>query len=117
MPHICTRCNNIFQKGDDILKGCPICGWKKFLFTRKVSEEMSGAAQSSFISKAMGVRIPPGPEALPMNELRDSLAVTSASKKDILQPTQQSAQEQSTYKQESTQVDTKETEAKGNSKV
>ena len=118
MPHICTRCNNVFQKGDDILKGCPICGWKKFLFTRKVSEEMSGAAQSSIISKAMGVRIPPGPEALPIDDLRDSLAVTSASKKDILQPTQQSAHEQqSAYKKESTQVDTKETEAKGNSKV
>jgi len=55
---------------------------------------------------------------LPTNDLRDSLAVTSASKKDILQPTQQSAHEQqSAYKQESTQIDTKETEAKGNSKV
>ena len=35
MPHICTRCSNIFESGEDILKGCPACGWKKFMFVRK----------------------------------------------------------------------------------
>ncbi|TRZ69114.1 MAG: hypothetical protein D4Q77_00290 [Methanothrix sp.] len=34
MPHMCTRCNNVFDDGVDVLTGCPICGWKKFLFVR-----------------------------------------------------------------------------------
>ncbi|NTV27840.1 MAG: hypothetical protein HGA93_04065, partial [Methanothrix sp.] len=25
MPHICTRCGNTFESGEDILKGCPAC--------------------------------------------------------------------------------------------
>jgi len=32
MPHMCTRCKNVFDDGVDVLTGCPICGWKKFLF-------------------------------------------------------------------------------------
>ncbi len=60
MPHICTRCNSIFDSGEDILKGCPACGWKKFLFVRMkpAGTEESGSAQ--IITKAMGVRAPPG---------------------------------------------------------
>ncbi len=34
MPHMCTRCKNVFDDGVDVLAGCPICGWKKFLFVR-----------------------------------------------------------------------------------
>jgi len=34
MPHMCTRCKNVFDDGVDVLTGCPICGWKKFLFVR-----------------------------------------------------------------------------------
>ncbi len=62
MPHICTRCNNIFESGEDILKGCPICGWKKFMFVRKKPEKDGGASSAEaeqIITKAMGVRVPP----------------------------------------------------------
>jgi uncharacterized protein len=59
MPHICTRCNNVFDKGEDILKGCPVCGWKKFLFTRKDPKELEASSQGAIITKAMGVRNPP----------------------------------------------------------
>ncbi len=34
MPHMCTRCKNVFDEGVDVLTGCPICGWNKFLFVR-----------------------------------------------------------------------------------
>jgi predicted nucleic acid-binding Zn-ribbon protein len=36
MPHKCTRCGREFRDGStDILKGCPSCGGKKFLFIRE----------------------------------------------------------------------------------
>jgi predicted nucleic acid-binding Zn-ribbon protein len=61
MPHICTRCNNIFESGEDILKGCPACGWKKFMFVRKMSQgsDASGRSSEQIITRAMGVRVPP----------------------------------------------------------
>ena len=61
MPHICTRCNNIFESGEDILKGCPACGWKKFMFVRKMSQgsDASGRSSERIITRAMGVRVPP----------------------------------------------------------
>jgi len=62
MPHICTRCNNIFESGEDILKGCPVCGWKKFMFVRKKPEKdgnASSAEAEQIITRAMGVRVPP----------------------------------------------------------
>jgi len=61
MPHVCTRCNNIFESGEDILKGCPACGWKKFMFVRKMSQgsDASGRSSERIITKAMGVRVPP----------------------------------------------------------
>jgi uncharacterized protein len=61
MPHICTRCNNTFESGEDILKGCPACGWKKFMFVRKMQQEpdLSGHSQERIITRAMGVRLPP----------------------------------------------------------
>lgn len=61
MPHICTRCNNIFKSGEDILKGCPACGWKKFMFVRKMPREldMSEHSEEQIITRAMGVRVPP----------------------------------------------------------
>jgi predicted nucleic acid-binding Zn-ribbon protein len=55
MPHVCTRCNNVFSAGEDILKGCPVCGWKKFMFMRRASAD----GTEPLISKAMGVRVPP----------------------------------------------------------
>lgn len=64
MPHICTRCNNVFHKGEDILKGCPVCGWKKFLFTRKDPEDADTSVQETTITRAMGVRTPPRPELI-----------------------------------------------------
>jgi predicted nucleic acid-binding Zn-ribbon protein len=62
MPHICTRCNNIFESGEDILKGCPVCGWKKFMFTRTASGT-NGDQTQQIITRAMGVRVPPGGRA------------------------------------------------------
>ncbi|MDD3621079.1 MAG: Zn-ribbon domain-containing protein [Methanofollis sp.] len=36
MPHKCTRCGREFEDGStDILKGCPSCGGKKFLYVRE----------------------------------------------------------------------------------
>ncbi|HVP24365.1 MAG TPA: Zn-ribbon domain-containing protein [Methanomicrobiales archaeon] len=36
MPHKCTRCGREFSDGStEILKGCPSCGSKKFLFIRE----------------------------------------------------------------------------------
>ena len=62
MPHICTRCNNTFESGEDILKGCPVCGWKKFMFVRRRPAEDRRPSEQ-IITKAMGVRIPPkGPQ-------------------------------------------------------
>ncbi|HOV51346.1 MAG: hypothetical protein A4E44_00369 [Methanosaeta sp. PtaB.Bin018] len=61
MPHICTRCNNVFESGEDILKGCPVCGWKKFMFARRrPSEDDATRPQpEQIITKAMGVKVPP----------------------------------------------------------
>lgn len=64
MPHICTRCNNVFHKGEDILKGCPVCGWKKFLFTRKDPVDADVLVHGTTITKAMGVRTPPRAELI-----------------------------------------------------
>jgi len=58
MPHICTRCNSVFDSGEDILKGCPNCGWKKFMFAKKVPGK-SNEKQEQIITRAMGVRVPP----------------------------------------------------------
>jgi predicted nucleic acid-binding Zn-ribbon protein len=61
MPHICTRCSNVFDSGEDILKGCPNCGWKKFMFVKKkpLDEKAQMLQPEQIITRAMGVRIPP----------------------------------------------------------
>jgi predicted nucleic acid-binding Zn-ribbon protein len=61
MPHICTRCSNVFDSGEDILKGCPNCGWKKFMFVKKEPRDCKEQMRQSeqIITRAMGVRIPP----------------------------------------------------------
>lgn len=59
MPHICTRCNNVFESGEDILKGCPVCGWKKFMFARRLPSEDDATQPEQIITKAMGVKVPP----------------------------------------------------------
>jgi len=61
MPHICTRCSNVFDLGEDILKGCPNCGWKKFMFVKKEQQDEKAEVllQKPIINRAMGVRIPP----------------------------------------------------------
>jgi len=58
MPHICTRCNNIFDSGEDILRGCPVCGWRKFMFVKNVEHEGKQHAEQ-VINQSMGVRRPP----------------------------------------------------------
>jgi predicted nucleic acid-binding Zn-ribbon protein len=61
MPHICTRCSNVFDLGEDILKGCPNCGWKKFMFVKKKPRDSKAQMlqPEQIITRAMGVRIPP----------------------------------------------------------
>jgi predicted nucleic acid-binding Zn-ribbon protein len=61
MPHTCTRCNSVFDSGEDILKGCPVCGWKKFMFVRKQHKQEIGEKEPEerIITRAMGVRMPP----------------------------------------------------------
>ncbi len=61
MPHICTRCSNVFDSGEDILKGCPNCGWKKFMFVKNKPGDSKAQMQQpeQIITQAMGVRIPP----------------------------------------------------------
>jgi predicted nucleic acid-binding Zn-ribbon protein len=83
MPHICTRCNNVFHKGEDILKGCPVCGWKKFLFTRKEPGEREASTQVPTITKAMGVRVPPLPKMPPVSEREGKIAQENIDKVDI----------------------------------
>jgi predicted nucleic acid-binding Zn-ribbon protein len=65
---MCTRCNNVFTGDEDILKGCPVCGWKKFLFVRSGKEIRSPdltqkETEELLITQAMGVRVPPRREA------------------------------------------------------
>ncbi len=61
MPHICARCSNVFDLGEDILKGCPNCGWKKFMFVKKEQQDQKAEVlpPKPIINRAMGVRIPP----------------------------------------------------------
>ena len=61
MPHICTRCSSVFDSGEDILKGCPNCGWKKFMFMKRkpADQDAQLLQQEQIITAAMGVRIPP----------------------------------------------------------
>jgi predicted nucleic acid-binding Zn-ribbon protein len=51
MPHMCTRCNSIFEDGMDVLEGCPVCGWNKFLFVKSKDKikEVRGALKASEI--------------------------------------------------------------------
>lgn len=58
MPHICTRCNNVFDSGEDILRGCPVCGWRKFMFVKKGRHDAQHQAEQ-VINQSMGVKRPP----------------------------------------------------------
>ena len=51
MPHMCTRCRSVFDDGMDVLEGCPVCGWKKFLFVKSKEKikEVRGALNASEI--------------------------------------------------------------------
>ena len=77
MPHICTRCNSVFESGEDILKGCPSCGWKKFMFVRKMPQggDISSVSQDRIISRAMGVRMPPKKKEKPLAIDRDEPSI------------------------------------------
>lgn len=84
MPHICTRCSNVFDSGEDILKGCPNCGWKKFMFVKKKpldsKEQMRQSEQ--IITRAMGVRVPP--------RMREKEPVAIEAKEEMMQDSQES---------------------------
>ncbi|MCK9405572.1 MAG: Zn-ribbon domain-containing protein [Methanothrix sp.] len=77
MPHICTRCNSVFESGEDILRGCPSCGWKKFMFVRKMPQgrDTSSGSQDRIISRAMGVRVPPKKREMPQAIDRDEQSI------------------------------------------
>ncbi len=77
MPHICTRCNSVFESGEDILRGCPSCGWKKFMFVRKMPQgrDTSSVSQDRIISRAMGVRVPPKKREMPQAIDRDEQSI------------------------------------------
>ncbi|MDD2755951.1 MAG: Zn-ribbon domain-containing protein [Methanothrix sp.] len=84
MPHICTRCSNVFDSGEDILKGCPNCGSKKFMFVKKkpldCKEQMRQSEQ--IITRAMGVRVPP--------RMREKEPVAIEAKEEMMQAMQES---------------------------
>jgi len=48
---MCTRCGSLFEEGMDILEGCPVCGWNKFLFVKSKEKikEVRGALKASEI--------------------------------------------------------------------
>ncbi len=84
MPHICTRCSNVFDSGEDILKGCPNCGWKKFMFVKRGPQDSKGQALQSeqIITRAMGVRVPP--------RRREKESVALGAREETMQASQES---------------------------
>jgi predicted nucleic acid-binding Zn-ribbon protein len=84
MPHICTRCSNVFDSGEDILKGCPNCGWKKFLFVKKKPQDSKEQMRQSeqIITRAMGVRVPP--------RMREKESAAIEAKEEKMQASQES---------------------------
>ena len=60
MPHMCTRCGSLFEEGMDILEGCPVCGWNKFLFVK--SEENIKKIRGTLKASEIGVPYEPWPE-------------------------------------------------------
>ena len=90
MPHICTRCSNVFDSGEDILKGCPNCGGKKFMFVKKKPRDQKAQLpqQEQIITRAMGVRIPPRrPEKESMAIEQEMLATQRSAPAATLSPT------------------------------
>lgn len=87
MPHICTRCNSVFDTGEDILKGCPNCGWKKFMFVKKVPAK-SDDRKEQIITRAMGVRVPPrgARKSSPEDSIGPEIHSPVLSEKDRLPP-------------------------------
>lgn len=58
MPHKCTHCGEIFEDGSpEILKGCPGCGGKKFLYVR--AEEHSVDLVEEKPIPVVGVEVKP----------------------------------------------------------
>jgi uncharacterized protein len=88
MPHICTRCSNVFDLGEDILKGCPNCGWKKFMFVKDkpLDDKAQLLQQEQIITQAMGVRIPPRRsenESMAKNQVMPALQKSALAKKRL----------------------------------
>jgi predicted nucleic acid-binding Zn-ribbon protein len=85
MPHICTRCNSVFDSGEDILKGCPKCGWKKFMFAKKVPAKGEDRREQ-IITSAMGVRVPPRGDrkSLAKDSIRHDMNSPTLSEKERL---------------------------------
>lgn len=60
MPHMCTRCGSLFEEGMDILEGCPVCGWNKFLFVK--SNDKIDEVRSALKASEIGGPYEPWPE-------------------------------------------------------
>ncbi|WP_316967717.1 OapC/ArvC family zinc-ribbon domain-containing protein [Candidatus Methanocrinis alkalitolerans] len=60
MPHMCTRCKRVFEDGMDVLEGCPVCGWKKFLFVK--SKDKIREVRSALKASEIGGPYEPWPE-------------------------------------------------------
>lgn len=90
MPHLCTRCRSVFEDGMDVLEGCPVCGWNKFLFVKSKDKikEVRGALKASEI----GGPCEPWPEgdgslgkilkASPSGDIKTDLSKTDPMKKN-----------------------------------
>ncbi|HIH36434.1 MAG TPA: hypothetical protein HA232_00805 [Methanocellales archaeon] len=56
MPHKCTRCGQLFRDGSqEILSGCPSCGWNKFLYVMGEEPALSKASTVDELIRKVGV--------------------------------------------------------------
>jgi len=90
---MCTRCRNVFDEGADILKGCPVCGWKKFMFVKaglRPGQEAGAAVQdmlkdASSETEIKGQEIAQG-EAKPESKV-ESIRITEPGTYELNLPT------------------------------
>jgi uncharacterized protein len=81
MPHMCTRCQKVFDEGTDILKGCPVCGWKKFQFVKTQAQSKARRsrrkAHEDQVLAEPKVQVEPkvSPNADAQKELREKVEV------------------------------------------
>ncbi len=48
MPHQCTKCEAVFPNGtEEVLSGCPECGWNRFMYIRADRSEDRGDVETA----------------------------------------------------------------------